>query len=136
MPKFSQKSKDNLATCCITLQNLFNEVIQRVDCSVNCGHRGEEAQTKAYNEKRSKVKFPYGKHNSIPSLAVDVYPYPYDWGNPDSIENWKKFYYFGGIVRGIAWELGIKVRWGGDWDSDNDLTDQSFNDLPHWEVII
>jgi len=151
--QFNQSSLSNLSTCHRTLQNLFNEVILKADCSIICGHRGEIEQNKAYESGRSKIKFPHGKHNSVPSLASDVYPYPYDWeagewtfndvfaeGNLDKMRrvmnNLKKFYYFAGIVRGIAWELGINVRWGGDWDSDNDLTDQNFNDLPHWEIII
>ena len=45
------------------------------------------------------------------------------------------FYYFGGIVRGIALEMGIRIRWGGDWDGDHTLNDQNFNDLLHFEVI-
>lgn len=160
--QYNQRSQNNLLTCHQTLQNLFNEVITKVDCSVLCGHRGEAEQNKAFEDGYSKIQFPMSKHNSLPSLAVDVYPYPYDWDagkynvegliddmhtfRLDSeagkwmlvrvLNNLKKFYYFGGIVRGIAWELGIPVRWGGDWDSDNELSDQNFNDLPHWELII
>ena len=134
MPNFNQRSIDNLKTCDFLLQNLFNEVIQRIDCSIICGHRGKEEQNEAFDKKASKVRYPDSKHNSFPSMAVDVYPYPFDWDNPDSLTNLKKLYFFGGIVKGIAWELGIKVRWGGDWDSDNDLEDQNFNDLVHWQV--
>ena len=153
MPSFNQRSKDNLSTCHTVLQKLFNDVILEIDCSVICGHRGEMEQNNAYESGMSKVAFPHGKHNSIPSLAVDVYPYPYDWeaggwkfndvfaeGNLDkmrrAINNIKKFYFFAGRVKEKAELLCMKIRWGGDWDSDNDLTDQNFNDLPHWEVII
>ena len=31
--------------------------------------------------------------------------------------------------------LGIKLRWGHDWDGDIDLNDQKFNDGPHYELI-
>lgn len=34
-----------------------------------------------------------------------------------------------------AKELGITIRWGGDWDMDGDTTDQSFNDWPHFELV-
>lgn len=136
MPKFSNKSLEQLRTAHTTLQNLFQEVILRIDCSILKGHRGEEEQNAAVERGASKTKYPFSKHNSLPSFAVDVYPYPYDWDHPDSFNNIKKFYFFAGVVKGIAWELGIKIRWGGDWDSDNDLTDQNFNDLPHWELII
>ena len=40
-----------------------------------------------------------------------------------------------GLVLGIAAVFGIKIRWGGDWDSDNDLNDQKFMDLAHFEEI-
>jgi hypothetical protein len=31
--------------------------------------------------------------------------------------------------------MEVKLRWGGDWDSDKDTKDQNFNDLPHFELI-
>jgi hypothetical protein len=30
--------------------------------------------------------------------------------------------------------MGIGLRWGGDWDSDKDFSDQNFDDLVHWEL--
>jgi hypothetical protein len=30
--------------------------------------------------------------------------------------------------------MNIKIRWGGDWDSDNIMKDQTFNDLPHFQL--
>ena len=75
MPKFGQTSKENLSTCHEDLQELFNEVIKHWDCSVVEGYRDEERQNKAYREGNSKVKYPNGKHNRIPSNAVDVVPY-------------------------------------------------------------
>lgn len=136
MPNFSTKSLERLRTCHRDLQNLLQEVIQYVDFSVMCGHRGQEEQDKAFNEGRSKVQYPHGKHNTLPSLAVDIYPYPYNWDKPNSPENIKKLYHLQGIVKGIAWELGVKIRWGGDWDSDGDLFDQNFYDLPHIELVM
>ncbi len=62
-------------------------------------------------------------------MAVDIAPYPIDW------KDHKRFYYLAGIVKGVASQMGIKVRWGGDWDSDNDLNDQSFMDLGHFEIV-
>ena len=45
-----------------------------------------------------------------------------------------RFYNFAGTVQGVAKMLNIKIRWGGDWDSDNDLKDQTLYDLPHFEL--
>jgi peptidoglycan L-alanyl-D-glutamate endopeptidase CwlK len=128
MPSFGEKSRKNLETCDVELQELFNEVVKNFDCSVLCGHRSEEDQNEAFRANRSKLKFPDSKHNFKPSRAVDVVPYPIDWGNLN------RFYMFGGYVKGIAEKLGIKIRWGGDWDNDTMTDDQRFMDLPHFEL--
>lgn len=128
MPKFSKRSLDNLATADSRLQKLFNEVIKEYDCTVICGHRGKEEQTKAFNEKKSKLKFPQSKHNSLPSKAVDVVPYPINWTD---IERFKDF---GKFVLKKAAELGINIRWGADWDMDGDSSDERFLDFPHFEI--
>ena len=41
----------------------------------------------------------------------------------------------GGMIRDIAQQLGLKVRWGGDWDSDGDVKDNGFDDLVHVEIL-
>ena len=128
MAKFGNRSKKRLDTCHPDLIRLFEKVVEGFDNSILCGHRNEFDQNKAFDEKRSKLKFPKGKHNTIPSLAIDVAPYPIDWNDI------KRFYFFGGYVKGVAKSMGIKIRWGGDWDSDTLVRDQSFNDLPHFEL--
>ena len=30
--------------------------------------------------------------------------------------------------------MGIKLRWGGDWDGDWQTRDNTFDDLPHFEL--
>lgn len=128
MPKFSARSRQNLSECHPDLQRLFNEVIKHYDCTVTDGHRGKEEQNKAYSKGWSKLKFPKSKHNKKPSLAADVVPYPINYKDK------ARLYHFGGYVLAVADQLGIKVRWGGNWDSDSELHDQSFFDLPHWEL--
>ena len=127
---YSKKSHDNLIESHLDLQLLFNEVIKGYDNSILCGYRGRADQNKFYIEKKSKVQWPDSEHNKIPSLAIDSAPYPIDWSNI------KRFYHYAGYVLGIAYSLNIKIRWGGDWDRDNDLDDQSFNDLIHFEIIL
>ena len=140
MPAFSARSKTHLMTCHPALQELFNEIVKTFDCTVICGHRMEEEQTAAYNAnpKRSKVEWPNSWHNQNPSLAVDVAPYDVinkgiDW---DSKEGIRQFYHFGGYVRAKAEEMGISIKWGGDWDGDYQIKDNNFNDLPHFELTI
>ncbi len=44
--------------------------------------------------------------------------------------------YFAGLVMGIAKQMDIEIRWGGDWDRDNEpVTDQEFQDLVHFEFV-
>jgi len=128
MPVFGQESQTKLAGCDVRLQQLFNEVIKTFDCKVTEGHRGQEAQDRAFAEGRSKLKYPNGKHNAVPSKAIDVYPYPID------MKDIKRFYYFAGFVMGVAAKMGLKIRYGGDWDKDYQVNDQTFNDLVHFEV--
>ena len=128
MPSFSDTSKKRLSTCDEKLQTLFNEVVKHFDCSVICGHRGEKAQNKAYKAGNSQKQFPHGKHNKLPSNAVDVAPYPLDWDDRE------RFQYFAGFVLGTAKQLNLDIRYGGDWDSDNDLKDNNFDDLVHFEI--
>ena len=129
MPRFSARSKQKLATCHEDLQRVMNQVVKMYDCTILCGHRDEEAQTSAYNAGKSKVKWPNSKHNATPSEAVDAAPYPIDWND---LERFRRFAWF---VKGVAAGMGIVIRIGADWDSDNDITDQTFHDLPHFELV-
>ena len=129
MPKFGKKSKERLATCDERLQEVFNEVIQFVDCSVLEGHRGQERQDQLYIDGKTKVKYPNGRHNSNPSRAADVTPYPVNWADRE------RQTLFAGFVIGLARAKGIKLRWGGDWDQDFQVMDNRFDDFPHFEVI-
>ena len=81
MPKFSNASKQRLATCHPDLQAVCNELIKQYDFSVLCGRRGEKEQNEAYKKGTSNVRFPNSAHNKTPSLAVDIAPYPIDWDN-------------------------------------------------------
>lgn len=128
MPRFGKRSKERLSTCDDKLQKIFNEVIKYVDCSVLEGHRNAERQDKLFDEGKTKVKFPNGRHNSNPSRAVDVVPYPVDWDDRE------RFHLFAGFVIGIAQSMGIKLRWGGDWNMNFEVDDNNFDDFPHFEL--
>ena len=129
MPKFSDKSLRILEECHSDIQKLFKEVIKHYDCTVLCGHRSKEEQNELYRSGKSKLQYPNSKHNSSPSMAIDVVPCPIDWND------FNRFYHFMGYVTGVADQLNIKIRCGGDWDMDNSFKDQSFHDLPHFELI-
>ena len=128
MPKFGRKSRERLSTCDSKLQKVFNEVIKHVDCSILEGHREKDRQNKLYEEGKTKVKYPNGRHNRQPSSAVDVTPYPVDWKDRE------RQTLFAGFVIGVASQMNINLRWGGDWDQDFQVVDNRFDDFPHFEL--
>lgn len=129
MPSFGPASLERLSNVHPELRRVMDEVIKHVDFTVLCGHRGEEEQNMAFAQGKSKLKWPDGKHNTLPSRAVDIAPYPVNW------ENVREFYLFAGFVLGVANQIGVQLRWGGDWDRDWDILDNRFNDLPHFELL-
>lgn len=133
MPVFSKASEAQIATLHPDLQLVLRLAIRHVDFTVVEGHRGKEAQNAAFEKGNSKVRWPNGNHNTLPSRAVDVNPYPQDWSShPRQIE---RLCHVLGIIRGIAMLVGVKLRWGGDWDQDLDLRDESFRDYYHLELV-
>ena len=138
MPTFSSASLKKLDTCHPDLQHLMQEAILSYDLKVLCGHRTKQEQEAAHAAGASKLQWPESKHNRVPSEAVDVVPYPVVW--PDArtstyIKDLARFYLMGGYVLGVAHGLGLRVRWGGDWDRDFDVSDQVFDDLCHFELV-
>ena len=124
MYKFGRKSKERLKGVDARLVNVLNELIKIMDVTIIEGLRSEERQKELLAKGATKVK--YSKH--MEGKAVDLAPYPIDWENRDG------FHYMGGMVRGIGKQLGVKIRWGGDWDSDGDVKDNGFDDLVHVEL--
>jgi peptidoglycan LD-endopeptidase CwlK len=129
MPAFSEKSLAKLATCHPLLQRVFHEVIRDFDCTVIEGHRNKDRQNQMVAEGKSQVRWPDGKHNTVPSRAVDVTPYPIQWDDRE------RQTLFAGYVLATAKAMGINLRWGGDWDRDTEVRDNTFDDLVHFEIV-
>lgn len=127
--EFSQTSLDRLNTCHPSLQILFQTVVKTYDCSVLQGTRTESEQAADFASGKSKLQWPNSKHNTMPSMAVDVAPYPIDFANT------MQFYHFAGYVMAVAEGLGLKIRWGGNWTMDLDLKANQFPDLDHFELV-
>lgn len=114
------------------LQRLVTRIRDEVvDISLVSGHRDYAEQHKHFENGTSTVDWPNSKHNSTPSRAVDLQPYPY----PRSEKKlWGALGYIAGRAHAIAAEEGFRIRWGGDWNGDGDLTNQTFDDLFHIEL--
>lgn len=146
MFKFGKKSLENLVGVSEQLIRLHQFVITFFDHKITDGVRTLEEQ-KA-NVAKGVSKTMNSKH--LPqadgkSHATDSEPYPdVDWGKVekalaavkaiDPRLDLLRFYYFQGVMRGAAERMGIKLRQGVDWNGDNNLSNQTFFDLPHNEV--
>tara|TARA_R110001583_G_scaffold15059_2_gene62457 strand:+ start:20333 stop:20725 length:393 start_codon:yes stop_codon:yes gene_type:complete len=130
MPTYSSTSQGKLSQCHPLLQQVFNQVIKSVDNTIIEGHRSKEKQNSLFEQGKSQLKYPKGKHNAVPSLAVDAAPYPIDW------QDRERATLFAGYVLGVAAEMGIKLRWGGDWNMNFETSDNNFDDLWHFELIL
>lgn len=117
----SKTSIARLSTCHPQLQKLFHEVSKRHACTVLEGFRGKAAQETAKKSGKSKAGWGQSKHNFTPSLAVDAMPNPLNWSNIEAVKE------FAAIVKEVAAELGIPIRWGGDF--------KNFFDGPHYELV-
>ena len=132
MPKFSRQSLEALGTCDSRLQDILKEVIKVFDFTVVEGFRTKERQDFAVANGKSKTPWPTSKHNHVPSKAVDITPYPIDWSDIESAH--LRYAYLAGFVMSEAIRQGVKLRWGGDWNRNKDTRDETFLDLPHFEL--
>lgn len=120
--KLSKKSQERLETCDDRLITIVSDVLKVMDVTVLCGHRGKEEQEKAFSEGKSRAHFGQSKHNSYPSLAVDIAPYPINWDVKDPRWN-----IMCDLVLYIADRYGIKMRLGRDF--------KNLKDYPHVELV-
>jgi len=99
-----------------------------VDISLIEGIRSLDRQKEL--KKLGSAKTLESKH--LTGEAVDLAPYPIDWDDE------KRFIYVAGIIKGVAFAMGIPIRWGGDWNGDTLLSnrdsEQTFDDLNHFEL--
>ena len=128
MPSFGTASRQRLDTCHPDLIQVCELAIKNYDFTVLEGFRSNARQDELFRQGKSKLTAGKSKHNTNPCRAVDVAPYPIDW------DDLRRFYLLAGFMFQAAATLGVKLRWGGDWDGDWEHTDQTFHDLPHFEL--
>jgi len=145
MYRFSKNSAKHLATCHPDIQLILNELIKVYDFSIVSALRTTEQQQHLFKLGRSTLDGinKKSKHQSSVgvSMAVDIVPYAKgtNANSGKELDN-RRFYFMMGIVKGISTNLKKQnkithdVRFGIDWDRDNVFSDQSFHDLPHFEL--
>jgi hypothetical protein len=159
--KYGKGSRKVLATVCPELRVVFTEVLPLIDHSAVDGARNLEQQNALFDKKVSTLRYPQGKHCVGPeagrtlSDALDSviwHPkYKALWGGRKQLQQiardfkvtearvklWFYMQYaeFNTLVQVLAVRRGLKIRWGGDWNSINGILDQSFDDFYHWEIV-
>lgn len=123
--KWSKTSLERLKTCDKRLQDMANMMLARsdFDLTITCGYRGEKEQNDAFNKGVSKAKFGQSKHNTTPSQAIDIVPYPIpkNWDTND--RRWQE------MALNAMWcagKLGFEITWGGSF--------KKLCDKPHFEI--
>ena len=124
MPKFGKKSLAQLRGLDSGLVNVLNQSIKHFDFSVIEGMRSLKTQTQYVADGVSKTL----KSKHLEGKAVDIAPYPIDYDDTE------RFVYLGGFILGVASQLGVKLRWGLDWDMDTYTKDTKFRDIGHFEI--
>lgn len=122
------------STCRYEMQEIMDKALATglMDMKWLEGHRGKEKQDEYFyaTPQKSKLPWPKGEHNALPSNAADVCPVV------NGKISWDKTHccVLAGIILAVAVQLGYVVRWGGNWDMDGEpITDQDFQDLVHFE---
>ena len=114
------------------LQRIVDELLKYADVTIVCGYRGEEEQERLFREGKSKARWLQSKHNTYPSLAVDIQPYPLPANENDLRAG---LGYLAGLAMAIADAQGVRLRWGGDWNMNGSVADNGFDDLYHLEIV-
>lgn len=127
MPYFGSSSKTRRNECDARLQAVLNEAIKHIDFSIVTGHRDMAEQNEAYNDGKSQLRWPKSRHNSYPSEAFDIIPYPAGWDA--SYEQWFELATY--IMR-AGLQLGVRLEWGGHWKNFTGKGDRD-RDWAHFE---
>jgi peptidoglycan L-alanyl-D-glutamate endopeptidase CwlK len=135
MATFGTESESKLKTLHPKLVLVMRSAIEVMDFKIIYTDRSVELQNELVNSGLSqKLNSKHIIQADGFSHAVDIAPF-YAWKRPQiDWKDTKAFYYLAGIVMGHAYELGVQLRYGGDWNHNNDLNDQSFFDLSHFEL--
>ncbi len=126
----SDSSIANLENVHPDLVTLVRDVSQFCPIRVLCGYRDQAAQNQAVKNGNSKTPWPTSKHNSVPSLAIDLCIEPY---NPDDA---LQCLYLNAFVMGFGIARGLKLRSGADWTGKfSPSTSPSPKDYFHIELL-
>ena len=117
---WGKKSREVLSTLAPDLIYLMNKLADVRNVSLISGYRGKTEQNEYYI-KGTGVRYPFSKHNTYPSLAVDVVPWPTQY---ESIEELDMML---GSIQALSYTLDITIRLGKYFSTRKDY--------PHIELV-
>lgn len=126
----SKVGQERLSQLHPLLQKVVSEYLFYKDLSITEGYRSKEKQEEYRKAGTSKAAFGQSPHNYLPSIAVDIYPYPapavVKRGKKVIDDNSKEWDIQAQLFLTIAKELGVEVEWGGSW--------KTLVDKPHFQL--
>jgi peptidoglycan L-alanyl-D-glutamate endopeptidase CwlK len=146
--RFSARSRAALAGVHPDLVRVVERALalSRVDFMVIEGVRTPARQRELYAQGRTKpgpkVTWTMNSNHFVKAdgfgHAVDLLPAPYDWkiddpkSTPEIDDN---FALVAAAMYRAADELGVRIRWGANWDGDRQWRERGETDNPHFELV-
>lgn len=131
---FGTTSKERLKGVHPELIQVVTKGLEMMDLVIVGGGRTLAQQRQFVKEGKSQTM--NSKHLMQPSgfyEAIDLTPYPnFDWSNPRGAAD---LLIMGGMLLTAAWELNVRIRYGGDWNGNWKNSDNGFQDLDHIELL-
>lgn len=152
MPEFnSARSARVIQELVLPLKVVLLVAIKHIDFSLVQGARPLGEQVRLFDNGQSELdgitqiskhqvwtseELPNGYTEARPKAwAVDILPAPYTLHGIKAYDDRPRFTQYAGFILGIGANMGIELRWGGDWNGDFSYHDQKFHDLPHLELV-
>lgn len=136
---FGARSREVREELTTALQGICDAAIQRTpyDFSLICGYRSVEDQQQAFRAGNSRIDGITRKsqHNYLPARAIDLMPFPAVIAGQSVWQVTWRFQVIAGVMLAVAAAHAIPLRWGGDWDGDGTVTDQTLFDPGHFELV-
>ena len=134
MASFGRASEAKLKMAHPDIQLVMRKAIKVIDFTIVQTVRTSAEHARYLILGKTTVAYEDSKHSLKPPEGIDIAP----WFIVKPHVRWEDsgtFIYTAGIIMGVGYELGIPLRWGGNWDRDEEiLTDQNFDDVGHFEL--
>lgn len=117
------------------LEGVHPDLVRVVKKAITCtvcdftvleGLRSIERQRELFQAGASKIM----NSRHITGHAVDLGA----WLGGTVRWDWPLYYQIAAAVKMASVDEDVVIRWGGDWDSDGDYTDEKWRDGPHFEL--